>query len=179
MPSCIYSGLHLWTAFRVSAGGLPWAEKQPIHLPNFTCDRLYYRGPGKRLDHLANGKGRNGTSSLIVPALPRTRLTSQGLAVGLGQCAAINYISEISPTRLRGSLLATYPLMVSSPVPTFVSANSQYTLGRFSATIAIQILVLTSPFRYRRVLYAQYFFVTCVILVSCLYQVISDEIESL
>jgi MFS family permease len=41
------------------------------------------------------------------------RLMIQGIAVGLTQCAAVNYITDISPTRIRGALLCCYPLMVS------------------------------------------------------------------
>jgi hypothetical protein len=38
-------------------------------------------------------------------------------------------------------------------------AYRQYALGQLCGTIAIQVMIMTNPLRYRRVLYAQYLFI--------------------
>lgn len=68
-----------------------------------------------------------------------------GVAAGLTQCAAIHYVVDISPTKIRGALLCLYPFM--------------YALGQLCGTVAVQVMILTSPLRYRRILYAQYLFI--------------------
>jgi len=62
-------------------------------------------------------------------------LTSKGIAAGLTQCAAIHYVVDISPTKIRGALLCLYPFMVSLQ-----------TSGSFSSPS----VCLGSAVRYRR-----------------------------
>ncbi|KAL7418259.1 hypothetical protein Q5752_007125 [Cryptotrichosporon argae] len=85
-----------------------------------------------------------GAYIAVLLAVSRGMVNVQGLAIGLNQCTATAYISELAPTNARGALLAAY--------------NFWFGIGQFASAIALEVVAVTKPLLWRRAIYSEWVF---------------------